>query len=161
MSRLDSFIRRMTAQRDILDGLPQRLEGVPGLVLEFGLGNARTYDHLLGLFPDRRIVVFESVPVDGVRPRPAPEDFVLGDLRDTAAAWPEACAALVHCDIETGDAAEDARLQEWLPGLVARLLVPGGFAVSGPALPDPKLLPEPLPPGVAEGRYNLLRRVVF
>lgn len=158
MSRLDSFIRRMTAQRDILDSLPRRIDGVPGLVLEFGLGNARTYDHLRGLFPDRRIVVFESVLVESVRPRPAPDDFVLGDLRDTAAAWPEGCAALVHCDIESGDAERDAALQAWLPRLVARLLVPGGFVVSGCALPHPVLVAEPLPPGVAEGRYHVLKR---
>ena len=159
MSRLDSFIRRMSAQRDILDMLPARLDGVPGLVIEFGLGSARTYDHLRERFPGRRIVVFESVVVDGVRPRPAPDDFVLGDIRGTAASWPNGCAALVHSDIESGDAADDATLRAWLPQLVARLLVPGGFAVSGCALPDPKLRSEPLPPGIAEGRYHLLRRV--
>ncbi len=159
MSRLDSFIRRMSAQRDILDALPRRLVGVPGLVLEFGLGNARTYDHLRERFPERRVVVFESVVVEGVRPRPAPDDFVVGDIRDTAAAWPDGCAALVHSDIESGDAGADAGLQAWLPALVARLLAPGGFAVSGSALPDPRLRPEPLPPGVAEGRYHVLRRV--
>ena len=160
MSRLESFIRRMSAQRDILDRLPPRLAGVPGLVIEFGLGSARTYDHLRERFPERRIVVFESVFVDSVRPRPAPDDFVLGDLRDTAAAWPDGCAALVHSDIESGDSASDATLEAWLPRLVARLLVPGGFAVSGCALHDPHLEPEPLPPGIAEGRYHLLRRIV-
>ncbi len=159
MSRLESFIRRMSAQRDILDSLPGRLAGVPGLVAEFGLGNARTYDHLRERFPERRIVVFESVVVDGIRPRPAPDDFVVGDIRDTAAAWPDGCAALVHSDIGSGDAATDATLQAWLPRLVARLLVPGGFAVSGCALLHPRLRPEPLPPGVAEGRYHVLRRV--
>ena len=159
MSRLDSFIRRMSAQRDILDALPGRLAPVPGLVLEFGLGNARTYDHLRERFPERRIVVFESVVVEGVRPRPAPDDFVLGDLRETAAAWPDGCAALVHSDIESGDAADDAVLRTWLAGIVARLLVPGGFAVSGCALPDQRLAPEPLPPGIAEGRYHVFRRV--
>ena len=158
MSRLDSFIRRMSAQRDILDALPHRLDGVPGLVLEFGLGSARTYDHLRERFPGRRIVVFESVVVDSVRPRPAPGDFVLGDVRDTAALWPEGCAALVHSDIETGDAAGDLEMQGWLPGLIARLLAPGGFAVSGSALPHPDLAPEMLPPGIAEGRYHVLRR---
>ena len=159
MSRLDSFIRRMSAQRDILDALPSRLDGLPGLVIEFGLGSARTYDHLRELLPDRRIVVFESVVVEGVKPRPAPEDFVVGHARDTAAAWPDGCAALVHADIESGDAGDDAGLQLWLPALVARLLAPGGFAVSSCALPDPGLRPEPLPPGVAEGRYHVVRRV--
>ena len=35
----------------------------------------------------------------------------------------------------------------------------GSFAVSGGALPHPDLAPEPLPPGIAEGRYHVLRRV--
>ena len=61
MSRLDSFIRRMAAQRDILNALAPALHGITGPILEFGLGSGRTYDHLRGLFPDRRIIVFESV----------------------------------------------------------------------------------------------------
>ncbi len=159
MSRLDSFIRRMCAQRAILDGLATRLDGVPGPILEFGLGSGRTYDHLRERFPARRIVVFESVVVDGVLSRPAPEDFVVGDIRDTAVRFGDGSAALIHADIETGDAARDAELATWLPDLVARLLAPGGFGVSGAALPDPRLVPCRLPPGIEDGRYHLVRRL--
>ena len=56
MSRLDSFIRRMSAQRDILNDLGPKLAAVPGLVFEFGLGSGRTYDHLREVLPGRRIV---------------------------------------------------------------------------------------------------------
>ena len=159
MSRLESFIRRMSAQRDILDDLAGRLDGTPGWILEFGLGSGRTYDHLRHRFPGRRIVVFEDAVLDGATPRPAPDDFVVGDIRDTAAGWPDGCAALVHADIESGDAARDAGLLHWLPSLVARLLVPGGFAASGCPLPHPALAPRPLPPGIAADRYHVLRRV--
>lgn len=158
MSRLDSFIRRMSAQRDILDALAPRLGAVAGVIFEVGFGGGRTYDHLRERFPGRRIVVFESVPVDTAFARPAPADFVVGDVRDTGARFPDGCAALVHADIETGVAAEDAGLAAWLPGLAARLLAPGGFAASGCALPDPRLAPEPLPRGIEAGRYHLLRR---
>ena len=52
MSRLDSFIRRMTAQRDILNQIAtQSLLPESGDVLELGLGNGRTYSHLREVFP--------------------------------------------------------------------------------------------------------------
>jgi hypothetical protein len=45
-SRLDSFIRRLEAQRACLDWAAQEIAAVPGEVVELGLGNGRTYDHL-------------------------------------------------------------------------------------------------------------------
>ena len=159
MSRLDSFIRRLTAQREILNDLRTRLEDVPGPIFEFGLGSGRTYDHLREHFPTRRIVVFECetrvIPLTG----PPPEDLVIGDIRETASRFPEGCAALIHADIETGVATRDAALAAWLPGLVARLLAPRGYGVSGSALPDPRLASHRLPSGIQEGRYHLVRRV--
>ena len=59
MSRLDSFIRRVTAQRTVLDHVCGLVEALEGPVLELGLGNGRTYDHLRALFPGRDIYVFE------------------------------------------------------------------------------------------------------
>ncbi len=159
MSRLESFIRRMSAQRDILDDLAGLLDGVPGPVLEFGFGNGRTYDHLRQALPGRRIIVFECVVVPDLPLLPPPEDLVVGDLRETAARFPDGFAALIHADIESGNAAVDAGLAGWLPGLVARLLAPGGFAASGAPLGDPRLAPHPLPPGVAPGRYHAVRRL--
>ena len=51
MSRLDSFRRRLTAQ---IDGLNWAADNLPdmGDVLELGLGNGRTYDHLREHLPD-------------------------------------------------------------------------------------------------------------
>ena len=46
MSRLDSFIRRIGAQRNVLNAVAQRIAAIDGPVLELGLGNGRTYDHL-------------------------------------------------------------------------------------------------------------------
>lgn len=51
MSRLDSFIRRLQAQRDVLDWAADGVEDRAGLVLELGLGNGRTYDHLRERLP--------------------------------------------------------------------------------------------------------------
>ena len=51
MSRLDSFIRRLEAQRACLDLAARLIEGLEGEILELGLGNGRTYDHLRQLLP--------------------------------------------------------------------------------------------------------------
>ena len=59
MSRLDSFIRRLEAQRACLDHAAELIGGLDGVVLELGLGNGRTYDHLRSLFPGREIYVCE------------------------------------------------------------------------------------------------------
>ena len=61
MSKLDSFIRRMLAQRDCLNFAAGAIEHIPGPVLELGLGNGRTYDHLREMLPAREIYVFELV----------------------------------------------------------------------------------------------------
>src|SRR6202022_2543720 len=46
VSRLDSFIRRLKAQRACLDLAAGLVRGLDGEILELGLGNGRTYDHL-------------------------------------------------------------------------------------------------------------------
>lgn len=158
MSRLESFIRRMTAQRDIIDDLAGRIDAVPGPILEIGFGNGRTYDHLRQRFPGRRILVFEAVVVPDLPFLPPPEDLLVGDVRDTAARLPDGSAALIHADVESGHRDRDGGLDRWLPALVARLLAPGGYAASGSPLADPRLDPHPLPPGIAPGRYFAARR---
>jgi S-adenosyl-L-methionine methyltransferase len=71
MSRLDSFIRRMQAQRLVLNHAAAALGDLPGSVLELGLGNGRTYDHLREVIalpfrvpvPARRIIAFDRANV--------------------------------------------------------------------------------------------------
>lgn len=157
MSRLDSMIRRLSAQRDILDHIAA--EGLPeGPILELGLGNGRTFSHLREKFPGRRILAFDralgahksSIPPEG--------DLVLGEIAETARGFAGIGAAMVHADIGTGYDDRDAVTLGWLPGLVVALLGPGGVAVSGLPLERPELAPLPLPPGIAADRYFLYRR---
>ena len=60
MSRLDSVLRRLNAQRDGLNWATAATAGLAGDALEVGLGNGRTYDHLKELMPERRIWVSRS-----------------------------------------------------------------------------------------------------
>jgi hypothetical protein len=159
MSRLDSFISRMTAQRDILNHIKGTL-GLPpeGAVFEVGLGNGRTYSHLRELFGDRRIVCFDRHMGAHKTEVPEPEDLVLGEIRETGPLHLGSNAALVHADIGQGYPEKDAITLTWLPQLVAGMLAPGSYAVSGLPLVHDDLEELPRLPSVEEGRYYYYRR---
>jgi trans-aconitate methyltransferase len=158
MSRLDSFIRRVTAQRDILDHISEEVAGMDGPVIELGLGNGRTFDHLRERLPGRRIIAFDRALAAHRTSTPDPEDLVIGEIAETASGMAGIDAALVHADIGTGYAEKDAATLTWLPDLTARLLRPGGIAVSGLPLEHADLAPQPLPASVSQDRYFLYRR---
>lgn len=158
MSRLDHFIARMMAQRSILNHIAADRPLQPGLILEVGLGNGRTYSHLRELFPDRRIVAFDRVLGAHASSQPAADDLVLGEIRETAQPFVGQGAALVNVDIGTGYADKDAVLLTWLPDLIAGLLAPGAWAVSGLPLDHPALIVLPLPTDVPFARSFLYQR---
>lgn len=160
MSRLDSFIRRMVAQRDILNHVATEMTlPVGGMVLELGLGNGRTYSHLRKLFPTRRIVAFDRVLGAHASSVPDPDNLVLGEIQATASGFAGCGAALVHADIGTGYEEKDAITRTWLPDLVASLLNEGGIAISGLSLDHSGLTSLDLPRGIAADRYFLYRRI--
>lgn len=159
MSRLDSFIRRLTAQRAVLDHLCGMIEGRDGPVLELGLGNGRTYDHLRERLPSRRIVAFDRALVAHRGSVPASGDLILGEIAQTAAGFAGAGAVLVHADIETGYPDVDAGTALWLARLTPGLLDGGGLVASGLALDHPALERLPLPPEVPQDRYFIYRRI--
>ena len=59
MSRLDSVIRRLAAQRACLEAAARLIAELPGPVLEVGLGNGRTFDHLREILPGREIFALD------------------------------------------------------------------------------------------------------
>ena len=161
MSRLDSFIRRLEAQRACLDATPAWIADLDGPILELGLGNGRTFDHLRALHPSRVIYVFERQPAAHPDCMPDPEHLIIGDVRTTL---PEALhrlpgrAALVHNDLGTGDAQVNTALARWLADTLPPLVRPGGVVLSDQPLVHPLLQSEPLPGTLPEGRYFLYRR---
>lgn len=158
MSRLDSFIRRLSAQRDILNAVADEVRTLDGPVLELGLGNGRTFDHLRELFPDHRIVAFDRAANAYGPSMPSAKDLILGEIKDTAQEFIGAGASLAHADIGTGYEDKDAVTLTWLPQTMADVLTPGGLAVSGLRLNHPDLQPLPLPDTVKDGRYFIYRR---
>ncbi len=162
MSRLDSFIRRLEAQRACLGLAVELVHGIGGAVLELGLGNGRTYDHLRQLCPDREIFVCDRRLAAHPGCIPPAEFLLLGDMRESlpaARARLGGRVALAHLDPGTGDVAASAALATALAPLIPPLLCRGAVLVSEPALASPELCPLPLPAGVAAGRYHLYRRL--
>lgn len=153
MSRLDSFISRMQSQRAVLDHVRQeRLVGPDGVILEIGLGNGRTYDHLREIFPDNRIIAFDRAVGSHPDSTPAEGDMVLGDIRETIKQFAGKGVAFAHADIGTAYPEKDAVTLTWLPQSIAAALASGGIAASGLPLDHPDLEPQPLPEGGVEGR---------
>lgn len=165
MSRLDSFIRRLEAQRACLDWAIEAVRHVPGPVIELGLGNGRTFDHLRARLGGTR-AIFALDRQLAAHPTSAPDQdhLVLGDFRDTLPALVRRLGgpvvALVHADTGSGDEAASRAQAERLVGLIDDLLAAGGIVVSDQnmAAAAHGWLTQNLPPGVASGRYFIYRK---
>ena len=156
MSRLDSFIRRLEAQRACLDWAAARIAALPGAVLELGLGNGRTYDHLASrLGAGREIHAFDRQLAAHPGCVPPPGRLVLGELRETLPRFAARglAVAMIHADLGSGDSAATAAQAAWLAPEIAATVSAGGLVLSDQELVDPRLTPLPLPDGVPAGRY--------
>ncbi|MFQ5959060.1 MAG: class I SAM-dependent methyltransferase [Alphaproteobacteria bacterium] len=160
-NQLEKMILRLTAQRNCLDLAAEMIAGLPGPVLEFGLGKGRTYDYLRNRLSEREIFVFERdihCPPDCI---PADGHLLLGDVRDTvpgALARIGEPAALAHFDIGTHDRAADAPLITWLTLAVTPLVRVGGVVVTDREMANPRWAELSLPPGTSDG-YHFVYRV--
>jgi len=160
MSRLDSFIARMQAQRDCLNFLKPVVEAMPGPIFEVGLGNGRTYDHLRRLFPNRDIYVFERQVAAHPDCIP-PDDHLFGG--EARQAIPRAAqklgknAALIHSDLGTGDHQANMAMGEWLGPALDLLAAPGAYILANQPLEVARWRRLPEPPGVPANRYFLYR----
>ncbi len=162
VSRLDSFIRRLEAQRACLELAADLVGEMDGEVLELGLGNGRTYDHLRKLFPNRKIYVCERTVVAHPDCIPPSGLLFLGDMRETLPAVRFRFTdrvVLAHLDAGNGDVEASKTLAGEVTPLIVPLLRLNGVLVSEPGLTAEELRPLPLPGGIEPGRYNLYRRI--
>ena len=160
MSRLDSAIRRLEAQRRCLDWACDGIAGRDGLVLELGLGNGRTYDHLRDRIGAERIYVFDRTLACHPNSRPDPKWFFQGEIAETVPAFAKTVTdeiILVHLDLGAGEAAETAANLRDVGTALIRLIAPGGIVVADQPLEaletaaDFRMLP--LPTGIPKNRY--------
>ncbi len=161
MSRLESFIRRLEAQRACID-FAARAGNVPhGAIFELGLGNGRTFDHLRERFPGRDIFVFERQVNANAASMPDAEHLIVGDIMETL---PRAVlrfrgrVAFVHSDLGSGDEARDRAMAARVAPLLAEAVAPTGLVASDQPLVIAGWQNLPLPPGIAESRYFLYRK---
>ena len=131
-------------------------------MLELGLGNGRTYDHLRFLFPDRDIYVFDRELASHPDCRPDEAHLFLGPMQETLVAAAERLgrtAVLAHADIGFGDPAATERNVLALGPKIPPLVRAGGLILCDQALDRfAGLTPAPLPDDVEPGRYHLYWR---
>ena len=163
MSRLDSVIRRLEAQRACLDMAAALVGEVPGVVFELGLGNGRTYDHLRERLPRREIFVFERKVAAHPSCVPDDEHLLLGDFGASLPGAVERFAgsvALIHGDVGSGRAESDAEVAALLSRTLAPALTPGAIVLCDQELSLKGAEPLVLPEGVRPGRYYLYRKPI-
>ena len=159
-SRLDSAISRLMTLRICLDWATAETAKRSGPVMEFGLGNGRSYDHLRKRLPGRDIHVFDRYVAAHPNCIPPADRLWLGDFRATAPAAVQRFAgqvALIHGDVGSGEEAASRALSAELARYWAALLQGDGLLVSDQPIIGEDFALLPLPGGEA-GRYFLARR---
>lgn len=160
-SRLDLFIRRMTAQRAAIEHAVELIRGIPGPILEVGLGKGRTFDHLRLCFPDRRIWVFDRHIAAHPDAIPERETLFMGEFAETLPAAYERIgptAALVHADFGSDNPRNTRELALWLGPWLAKFAAPNGLVLTDQRLDAVGLEPIALPESVEPGSYFAYRR---
>ena len=161
MTRLDIFIRRVQAQRECIDMVAAEMFADPGPVLELGLGNGRTYDHLRERFPGRAIFVFDREVAAHPDCIPPADCLRLGDFRVSLPAYlaegqPESC--FIHADIGSANRDASTRLAADLAPSFLQILTLGGYLACDQPVTLPGLKRVALPGSPDDGRYHLYRR---
>ncbi|WIY26179.1 class I SAM-dependent methyltransferase [Parasedimentitalea psychrophila] len=157
MSRLDSMLRRFTAQRDGLNWAAEQISPVPGDVLDMGLGNGRTYDHLRETLANRRIWVIDRILQCHPSCVPPEADFLQGEAEPMINQLVQQGhkVALAHYDFGFGVKADDVAEAARLSPIIASVMTAGGLIVSGQPLVGFEELAGPK--GIAPGRYMFYR----
>ncbi len=162
MSRLDSMIKRMTAQRACLNAAFELIADVPGVVFEIGLGNGRTYDHERRNLPGREIFVFDRALSSHPDCRPDAAHAVLGDVVETLPAAARRFAgrvALVHSDIGNGIPDYGRLMSDSISAALPAALAKGAVVLSDEELEIEGCVVLPEPPMIDLRRYFMYRKV--
>lgn len=155
MSRLDIFINRMVSQRACLNHAADLTAKMAGPVFELGLGNGRTYHHMVEIMPGRDIFVFERAVASNPDSTPPDDRLILGDVYDTL---PEALtrfgptASLIHADLGGHNLDKNDAFARAISPLVEPMLAAGGLMVSSDKMYFETLHEIELPDDAVPGR---------
>ena len=131
-----------------------------GVVLEFGLGKARTFDHMRKLLPQRDVYVFEREIAAHPDCIPHPAFQFIGDFRDSIPRAIEQLgrsAALAHLDIRTGQKNTSLALASKIAPCIEKLLCVNAIVVSDQKVERWRSYKLPLLAGIPENRIHLYR----
>lgn len=163
MSRLESVIRRLQAQRSCLDYAAQTISGQSGVVFELGLGNGRTYDHLRSVMPGREIYVFDQQIAAHPSCVPDSDHMILGDIRETLPVAVDRFRGqciFLHCDIGTGVDESDKEIAGLLSNLLGPVLSDHALVASDQKLDIPGCTMVVPPENIPRDRYFLSRKTI-
>ncbi|MFK7836283.1 MAG: class I SAM-dependent methyltransferase [Sulfitobacter sp.] len=161
MSRLDHFIDRMVSQRACLDFAASETSQMQGPVFELGLGNGRTYHHMVEIMPDRDVFVFERAVASHPKSTPPDDMLILGDVHETlpqALARFGPTATLIHADLGGHNPQKNDAFARAVSPLVEPLLAKGGLMVASDQMYFDELEAVALPPGAVQDRCFIYRR---
>ncbi len=150
-SRLTRMIDRLETQRLCLELAARLIEGLPGPVLEIGLGKGRTYDHLRKILPKREIFVFDRALHAPAEALPDDDHLFHGEFDRTLPEIPKRIgtgAALAHVDIGIDDPKLDAEAAAFVAECLLAAMVPGGIVAADRAMARPDWTTLPLPEAV-------------
>ena len=162
-SRLDLFIDRMVSQRACLDFAISETATLPGPLFELGLGNGRTYHHMLKRAVGREIFVFERAVASHPDSTPPEDRTILGDVNETLPATLSrmgAVASLIHADLGGHNRQKNDLFARKISPLVEPLLAPGGLMVSSDRMYFDALTELPLPAHAVPGRCFIYQKAV-
>jgi len=131
VSRLESFRRRITAQIDGLNWALEQTSTLEGDVLELGLGNGRTYDHIREN-TERRVWVVDRLLQCHPSCVPPEEDFLQGEATEalTRLRTGGHKIVLAHYDLGHGDKAHDVQESLDMSRQIRAVMAPGGLVMS-------------------------------
>ena len=155
MSRLDIFINRMVSQRACLNHAAALTKDMDGPVFELGLGNGRTYHHMVEVMPGRDIFVFERAVASNPDSTPPDDRLMLGDVHETLPAALKRFgpnASLIHADLGGHNLAKNDAFARAISPLVEPLLAMGGLMVSSDKMYFDTLREVDLPADAVRGR---------
>jgi hypothetical protein len=152
MSRLEFHIAQKVAQRDAIDRAAERVAGLDGVVVEFGLGHGRSYSHLVARFPGREVFCFDRQDATPPGWAPPADHLYLGELDDvlrdpTLHERFTGRVVVAHLDLARGDAL-DSQVHHLVVGRTHGWLCRGGLVLSDrPLRLEPAWNLEPLGTG--------------
>lgn len=155
---LERLIARFVTQRECIDFAARIVNGLPGAVLEIGLGKGWAGDHIRQAFPGREFIAFDRSIHCESHLIPERQSLYLGDFRETLPRVQGRLgrgAAVVHAGIGSGNEETDAGLVHDIGPMIAALVRQGGVVLSDLQMPFdlPRWRRLPLPAAAVEAGW--------